>query len=293
MDPRLAGCLERIGEADRSLRDDGLDPEPFLLIYSGGGSKLIHHPRWDDSWVVPTAEDVDDLEELGFVRTEPGRNTKRLFSPTVRGREQAKVLKEQRSTEASVGPPPALNEVLSWLVQRSGSRPSDFAAPTRLLDAAIDDGFIDASSRGGFAGSLLQLAEEGFLTGDIPDFQQANAEHRLGLSSGLALTMKAHDRAAAASGAAVQSLQFYGPVVAGQIAAGDIHNYVSFGALLDRAENELADLDDVDDGARNEAQQIIETLRGKAVSGAVVVATGAGGALLANILGQLIGLPPS
>lgn len=253
---------------------------------------MVHHAGWDGSWPVPTAEDIDDLEELGLLRTEVGHNTKRIFSPTVKGREQAGLLAEQRSSGFSKGRAPALTEVMSWLVEQQSSRPETFDVPSRLLDAAIRARMIDGNSRGALAASLIQLAEEGFLAGDIPDYDNASPEQRLGLASGLALTIKAHDRVQNEPSRPT-SLHFYGSVVAGQIAAGDISNFVTFRELLDRAEAELTDLDDVDPEAREEAQRMIDALRGKALKATSSVATGAGGALLANILGQLVGLPPS
>lgn len=88
MEQRLATALHRLGQADRALRDRGQDPEPFLLIYSANGPAAIKHPAWNNSWPLPTAEDIDDLEELRYVRTEPG-GVKRTFSLTVSGRRQA------------------------------------------------------------------------------------------------------------------------------------------------------------------------------------------------------------
>jgi hypothetical protein len=87
------------------------------------------------------------------------------------------------------------------------------------------------------------------------------------------------------------SLHFYGSVVAGQIAAGDIANYVNFCQLLDRAESEIKSLADVTDSDRDGALGLIEVLRGKASLAGAQVLTGAGGGLLAGVLAQLLGLP--
>src|SRR4051812_16826674 len=93
MEARLAELLKRIGQADSILRDRGRDPEPFLLIYAGGMTRDIDHSGWNESWPTPTAEDIDDFEELGLVRTDdPGKGIKRKFALTVKGRQQAAVL---------------------------------------------------------------------------------------------------------------------------------------------------------------------------------------------------------
>lgn len=86
-------------------------------------------------------------------------------------------------------------------------------------------------------------------------------------------------------------MHFYGSVVAGQIAVGDIANYVNFGQLLDSAESEIKSLADVSDSDRDGALGLIEALRGKASLAGAQVLTGAGGGLLAGVLAQLLGLP--
>jgi hypothetical protein len=242
---------------------------------------------------VPTAGDINDLEELGFLRTEEARNAKRIFSLTVKGREQARVLIERRSAPVSQGGrAPALAAVTSWLVEQEQNRPELFDMPVRLIDAAVDEGVVEPSGREAFAGRLIQLVMEGYLNGNLPNFDQASDEQRLGLSSGLTLSMKAQDRVRPPAPTGAPSLNFYGSVVAGQIAAGDITNYISFGGLLDRAEEELSKLENVDAEVRNDAKGMIDALRGQAADATGSVLTGAGGGLLATILGQLVGLPP-
>jgi hypothetical protein len=96
MERRLAEHLRRLGQADRNWARGGRDPRPFLLLYRGGLERSIEHPGWDDSWPTPVHQDIDDLEELRMLRIEPSRNAKRIFSLTVTGRSQARVLEDRR-----------------------------------------------------------------------------------------------------------------------------------------------------------------------------------------------------
>jgi hypothetical protein len=289
MEERLAEHLKRLGQADSNLQKSGGDPEPFVLVYAGGMTREILHPAWDDSWATPVAGDIDDLEELGLARNEPAQNAKRIFSLTVKGRQQASLLGEPQRVAAG-GHTPGLEEILAWLAKTESDEPEILDLPSRIVPKAIADKFIYDGSREAFASRIVDLVEQGYLTGDLPDFQQAGAEQRLGLSDGLRLTMKALDRA---SGPAAPAISFNGSVIAGQIAAGDITNYASFGDLLDRAEAELSKLHTIDGVERDEALGLIEVLRGKALTLSSEVATGAGGSLLAATLSQLIGIPRS
>jgi hypothetical protein len=289
MEPRLAEILRRLGQAEAASQRNGEERQPFLLIYAAGGSVGIKHPAWDSSWPNPVAEDIDDLEELGYVRNQPAGNAKRVFSLSVKGRRQAEVLSEPER-RYSGGQAPNLDGVIAWLVELDAQSPEALAAPGDLPSQAVQAGLIDEVSREALASRVVDLVSQGFLTGELPDLDQASAETRLSLSGGLRLTMKAHERTEREPPSA-GSLHFYGSVVAGQIAAGDIANYVNFGQLLDRAESEIKSLADVSDSDRDGALGLVEVLRGKASLAGAQVLTGAGGGLLAGVLAQLLGLP--
>lgn len=282
--------MQRLGQADGVLRRRGENPEPFLLTYSMGVGPEIEHPAWDTPWSVPTAEDVDDLTDLGLVRIDLNTNVTRKFSLTVKGREQGAVLAEP-ARMYSGGHAPRQAEVLDWLIELERESPESFDLPIRLLDKAVASGFVAVTGREELAKRIIGLARQGFLGGNLLDLQQATAEQLLGLSDGLELTMRAHGHAHKAEPAAAPSINFYAPVVAGQIAAGDIGNYTNLGLLFDDAEVELNKLENVDSTVREEAGRLLGILRGKTSDAAGGVLTGAGGALLANVLSRLLGLP--
>jgi hypothetical protein len=287
LDPHQAELLRRLDEAEALAREKGEERQPFLLIYASVGSVGIKHPGWDWDELRPTAQDIDDLEELGLVRNETAGNVKRVFSLTVHGRRQAEALK--KPSTVSRGRAPALDETLRWLVELDQESPEHLATPASLPAKAVESRLIEPGSEEMFAQRILDLLAEGFLVGNAPGIEQGGALVNLQFSDGLRLTMRAHERAEEKKSSA--SLNFYSSVVGSQIAGGNINNFVSFGDLLDRAEAEIKSLEGVVDEDRDSALRLIETLRGKAAEVSTGVLSGAGGGLLAGVLAQLTGLP--
>jgi hypothetical protein len=136
----------------------------------------------------PTAEDVDDLEELGFVRNEPPGKVKRNFSLTFRGRQQAEALAS--GTSASHGGAPNIHETLQWLEELEEQLPAALNEPGDLPSRAVDSGLAAPGSEELLAQRIIDLLSQGFLEGDAPGFDQAGPIQRLQLSDGLRLTMK-------------------------------------------------------------------------------------------------------
>jgi hypothetical protein len=135
------------------------------------------------------------------------------------------------------------------------------------------------------------LVDEDYLAGMVRPAWQASAEQTLSTGSGLKLSMKAHAHLGPETKQReAGALNFYGTVVAGQIAAGDISNYVTFAELLERAEQELDGLAGIDESTRLEARTVIDALRGRAGAAGGLVLTGAGGQLVGQLLAQLVGL---
>lgn len=289
MENRLANHLKRIGQADRSLRDHGKDPESFVLVCAGAMTREIIHRGWDDSWATPTAEDIDDLEELGYVRTEDPRKSKRIFAPTVKGREQATALVVS-SGQATRGRSPGINDILAWLLVQETDSPDAFGSPGSLIDMAIQEGFIKPGSEDALADRIVDLFGEGYLVGNVPELDQLSSRELLRLSDGLRLTMKAHRQSQYPESGRTSAINFHGTVVAGQIAAGDISNYVSFGNLLDSAEEAITALEHVEEADRDDALSLIEILRGRAPEVGERLLIGAGGGLLSTVLAQLLGM---
>lgn len=88
--PRHEETLRRIFEADRMLERDGCAAESFRLAFSGESPHgEIEHRCWNGSWAVPSGETIDDLGELEMLRVEPPINKVRVFSLSMKGREEA------------------------------------------------------------------------------------------------------------------------------------------------------------------------------------------------------------
>ena len=102
MEQRLSIALQRLGQVDRILRNQGRDPEPFQLVHAFGDSREILHPAWDKSWPTPTAQDIDDLEYLNFLRIRPatsrGTRLSELNSPQRHPTPVALALRQQASS---------------------------------------------------------------------------------------------------------------------------------------------------------------------------------------------------
>jgi len=287
MEDRLAQFLRRIGEADRALRRSGRDPEQFILIYAGGMTINVLHSGWDDSWPSPTSQDIDDLGELGYLRVQPSDNLQRKFDLTVRGREQTEVL-DQPGTAFVGGTAPSLDVVLDWLLVNEARLAEELRSPDAILDVAEAEGLIEGQGREALADRIVNLFKAGYLDGDLPDLDQATSVTRLELSEGLSLSMKAHDRGETKERG--PSITVLGSVIASQVATGNIENFVSFTQVLDQAEETIAQLDDVDEASRDEALSLIDVLKGKGADIGGQTLSGAGGGLLAAVLGKLIGL---
>lgn len=86
MEFRHENALRRTYQADKGLGDDGLEPETFHLLHTGGMEREIDHPRWDISWAAPSEHTIDDLEEMGWLRVEPHHDKRRSFTLTIEGR---------------------------------------------------------------------------------------------------------------------------------------------------------------------------------------------------------------
>jgi hypothetical protein len=282
-------ALLRIHQSDRSLADDGLPPDVFNLIHRGGMRRQIDHPRWDPSWPVPDEHTIDDLGELDILRIQPRVNKARTFELTMKGRHEAAAVAEQLiAPTVAGGRAPAAFDVLQWLLRVSDDEPACFDMPPRLLDRAVTDHLIDSAGREPLARRILGLVEEGYLRGDLPDVDQATAEQTISMTQNLHLSV----RAAQMEDSVVHETPstVFAPIINSQIAGGDITNYVTFVDVLDRAYEEVEALDDVDEEIKDEAKHLIDQLRGKAAVASSQVVTGAGGALLAEVLARLLGL---
>lgn len=293
MDTRHNNALRRLAQADQRLQDDGHEPDPFTLHYPSAGRREIRHRRWDSSWATPSEHDIDDLEELGYVRVLNADGKRRYFVLTMKGQAHGRALDEAVSfpVSAGTGRAPSVEVVLDWLVDAVEKAPEILDVPSGIVERAIADGLVDHSGREAFARRVQQLAAEGYLAGAFVDLDQISAEQALARAHDLQLTVKAYEARRRRAESAPRAINVYGNIVNSQVAAGSISNTTTFISILARAEVEIDALDGIDPETKDQAKGLIRTMLGKSADVGGQVVTGAAGSLAAAVLGKLLGLP--
>jgi hypothetical protein len=146
---------------------------------------------------------------------------------------------------------PVASEVLTWLFSFSERHPTALDEPSQILDLATREGFAPLDGRHALAARLLRLIDEGYLQGEVPALAHATPTRRLAETAHLQLSMKAFGLRDASTAPGPRSVV---NIVAGQVALGDIANYVTFGDVLITAEREVDDLTE-DEATRGAAKQ--------------------------------------
>jgi hypothetical protein len=182
--------LRRIIQAEDNWKDE---PREFVLRWSPHEDRReVDHPTWDRSWAVPSEHTIDDLAELGFVRIGEQRGKDRTFVATMAGRSTGRSLIDQLNGTTKGSRAPSAPAVLAWLVRLEETGPDCFDVPSRLLDRAVGDGLIDSEGREAPARRILGLIDDGYLTGDVYDFDQATVEQSFSMTRNLAVAMRGH-----------------------------------------------------------------------------------------------------
>jgi hypothetical protein len=297
VEQRHATFLRRLAQADRNWTDAGNDPQPFQLLPGMGALRDLEHPAWDRSWPGPTALDVDDLEELGYVRVLERDGLKRVFALTVKGRTAGKQLDQATTIPLSSGGgrAPSAVDTLHWLVREADAEPAILDLPTRILDRAVSQGVIEGNGREAMARRIRELANQGYLTGVFPGNDQFTAGQELANAQDLSLTVKAHREtqdAPASSGPAAPITNIYNTIVNSQVAGGDITNTTTIVDVLAKVEVALDQLDDVEPEVKEEAKGLLRRLLGKGAEVGGEAVSDTAGALLSALLSKVLGLPP-
>ena len=290
MERRHNDALVRILEADDMWTRQGKPPVEFELMPTGGMGTEIVHPCWDGSWATPDKLTLDDLSDLGVLKVSRISDNGRRFTFTMQGRDHARALTAgQTGTTGPVSHAPNSRDVLDWLFAMTESDPLVLDRGNTIFERAIADGLIGESGRSAFAARLSGLISDGLLRGSIVRIGLASNERWLTVSKHFELTARAYELKGGKR-EPVAAQNFHGPIINGQFAAGDISNYVTFGEVLDKAEAELLQLDDVDGADRSDALELVSRLRGVAAAGSGQIVTAGGGGLLAAVLARILGL---
>ena len=163
MEERHAIFLRRLTQAFQNWAQSGNDPEQFELRHRGAMEREVAHPAWNDSWPTPTHLDIDELEELGYVRVLDRSGKRRLFALTVRGRSAGARLDEAVTFPVSAGGgrAPIPLKTLQWLLAAVEAEPGVLDVPSQILDRAVAEGVIEPDGREALARRVRGLANEG------------------------------------------------------------------------------------------------------------------------------------
>jgi hypothetical protein len=297
VEQRHAIFLRRLAQANRSWIQAGHDPVSFQALPTFGAHRTLEHPAWDDSWPAPSLLDIDELEELSYVRVSERDTTKRVFALTVKGRTAGEQLDQAPTTPTSPGGgrAPSAPAVLHWLVRETDANPAILDLPVRILDLAVSQGMIEHNGRNALVRRIRELAIEGYLTGVFPGIDQFTAEQELVNAQELALTVKAHREAREASASSVPVgpiTNIYNTIVNSQVAGGDITNSTTIVDVLVQIEQALDQLDEVELEVKEEAKGLLRRLLGKGAEVGGEVVSDTAGVLVSAMLSKYLGLPP-
>jgi hypothetical protein len=84
--------------AELVAADEATDTsEAFVLTYTALGPVIVGHPGWPQEQNAPTTVEIDELEELGWVKITKVNGSGRVFTLTIDGRNTAKAHARQRA----------------------------------------------------------------------------------------------------------------------------------------------------------------------------------------------------
>lgn len=277
------------------LPDGAGSRRPLLHLRMGGMQQGVKHHAWPTDAPHVDREDLEALRELGLMDVTPQPNSW-AFHPTSAGYRLGDELGREGGDQAAardnraVGVP-GHRALLQWFhrLEDDPARSAELRDGWTLIQAARADNVIDTQDVDGFATLVLQMADQGLIDFDnvargLQQFGHGNAPQDLQQSTNFRST--AHGRQwLQESPSSGPSFTFDRSTV-GQVAGGNITNFVSFSQVLEAAENQLGQID-ADPADREAARGILHALGGRATE----VATGAGGALAARAIAAALGLP--
>ena len=293
IEPRQLKILQALVGSEDQLRDKGRAAEWILMQLPRGRTGLKPGIPNGGSLDV-THADLLDLTGEGYVHELPysGSTVLMKFALTGAGRAAGRppaVVQQVGPTAPPPGPPPGLDEVLAWIVALESSPAAGALADGgRLGNKVIAD--FGTEHREIVAWRILDLRDEGLVR--FEDFaaklDQLSDADRLSMASGFRVTTAGRDRVRKQKrpDGNTHITQIINAVNA-QVAAGDIQNYVTFQAFLDRAEEAIEALDDIDEQTREEAKGLLDKLRGATGTVATSAAGGAAGTVVGAVFTRL------
>lgn len=289
LEPRQIQLLQALTAKERLLREQGRPPD-FIFLQMPGPAFGLKPGVDGEEEIRPLEADFQDLEAEGHLRLSLGDSPTVLLrlTLTAQGRTAGALVTTQLSPSPPSSAPPTADAVLAWLLELSASAEgaSAMANGSALINEAIKTfGSEHAES---VALSLIDLGDSGLLLFEDPAAAIEVADtDRIGMATRFRLPAGTANRTEQPAQRITQIIN----AATAQVAAGDIHNYGSFEELLDLLADDLDHLTDIDDEARDEARGILEKLRSASGKISVGAAASGGGALIAALLKQKLGLP--
>lgn len=288
---RQLSLLQALVRAEEELRQASR-PTDFMLIQMPGPSFGLKPHVEGAEQLQPMEGDVLDLEAAGYVRTLPSTSASVVvrFGLTDAGRLAGAGPPGAAVAATDDAPPPSPDDVLRWLADlaRSHAGAATLTRGHALLDEARRR-FGDPNESV-VADALVDLGEDGLIDFDDPSraLDQLSSAQRLSNGGRFRLTAGGRDRVEAGSQPPPSVTQIVHAAQA-QVAAGNINNYVTFNALLDRVSEAIDEVDGVDDATREEAKGLVDKLRGTSATVATGAASSGAGALLGAVLKKVLG----
>lgn len=295
IEARQFALLQALVQREATLRAEGRSTD-FMLIQMAGPSYGLKPSIEGEQEITPLEADFHDLHNDGFVHLLSSNSASVVIRFTLTsagrsaGQHRAVTADVQRPLPTTA--PPTTDVILQWLhglsasAQGSAILSSGGALVNEALNTYGQDHIETVARR------VFDLRDSGLLLlDDIGAEIQVSDAEQLGMALDIRLTPTGLDRVRnQPSTAATQITQIIHATQA-QVAAGDIHTYVSFDELLDRLTEALTQLEDIDDEARREAHGLLDQLRSASGKVAIGAAASSGGAVLGTLLKQLLGLP--
>jgi urease beta subunit len=289
LEPRQIQLLRALTAKEKLLREQGRPPD-FIFLQMPGPAFGLKPDVDGEEEIRPMEADFQDLEAEGHVRLSPGDSPSVLLrlTLTAQGRAAGALVTTQLSPPPLGSVPPTADAVLAWLRELSTSTAgaSAMANGGALLNEAIKA--FGSEHVESVALSLIDLGASGLLLFEDPAAAiEVTDADRIGMATRFRLPAGTANRTEPPAQRITQIIN----AATAQVAAGDIHNYGSFEELLDLLAEDLDHLTDIDEEARDEARGILDKLRSASSKVTVGAAASGGGALIAALLKQKLGLP--
>lgn len=296
IEPRQFALLQALVEREATLRAEGR-PNDFLLIQMAGPSYGLKPAIEGEHEIAPREADFHDLHKDGFVHLLETNSPSVIvrFTLTTAGRSagQKRAVTADLQSPSPATAPPTADDVLQWLHGLSAS--AQGAAILSSGGALVNEALSTYGQQHieTVAQRLLDLRDTGLLRLDDigAEIDQISNAEQISMAQDIRLTPTGLDRISNRPRSIATPITQIIYATQAQVAAGDIHNYASFDDLLDQLAEALAQLEDVDDEAREEARGLLDKLRSASGKVAIGAAASSGGAVLGTLLKQLLGLP--